>query len=120
MNFDYSKVIFENSRDAILVHSLDTTILDANRAACEMFGCTREELIGHKISDLEDTYRPFDEKQDHDLKTKGYLVFERVIVRKDGTGIPVEVSNSLLIRDGGGIVIVIIRDLRDWYGSKRT
>jgi PAS domain S-box-containing protein len=119
MKFDYSTVIFENSRDAILVHSPDTTILDANRAACELMGCAREELIGRRIADIEGTFRPLDGKQVDDRRTRGYIVFERVIVRKDGTRIPVEVSNSFMIADGQEVIIAILRDLRDWYGAKK-
>lgn len=119
MKFDYSTVIFENSRDAILVHSPDTTILDANRAACELMGCAREELIGRRIADIEGTYRPLEGKQVVDRRTRGYIVFERVIVRKDGTRIPVEVSNSFMIADGQEVIIAILRDLRDWYGAKK-
>ena len=43
---DYSRAIFENSRDAIIVHRKDTTILDANQAACDLLGYKLEDLIG--------------------------------------------------------------------------
>jgi PAS domain S-box-containing protein len=101
------------------VHSLDTTILDANQAACDLFGQTREELVGSKIADFPESHIPLDEGKIQELKTSGYIVFERVIVRKDGVRIPVEVSNSSMISDGEEIIIAILRDLRDWYGSKK-
>ncbi len=88
MRIDYSQVIFENSRDAILVHSLDTTILDANQAACDLFGYAREELVGSKIADFPESHIPLDEGKAQELKASGYIVFERVIVRKDGVRIP--------------------------------
>ena len=49
---DYSKAIFENSNDAMLVHNSDTTILDANNAAGELLGYRREDLIGLRIADF--------------------------------------------------------------------
>ena len=119
MRIDYSQVIFENSRDAILVHSLDTTILDANQAACDLFGYAKEELVGNKIADFPESHIPLDEGKAQELKASGYIVFERVIVRKDGVRIPVEVSNSSMISEGEEIIIAILRDLRDWYGSKK-
>jgi len=43
----------ENVRDGvILVRLLDRKIIDANNAAAELYGYTREELLSLRISDL--------------------------------------------------------------------
>ena len=52
------------------------------------------------------------------LKTNGYTIFERMVVRKDGTKVPVEISNSLTVQDGKELVIAIVRDLGEWFRDK--
>jgi two-component system, LuxR family, sensor kinase FixL len=48
------QVLFENAPDAFYLNDLMGTILDANQAAEQLFGCKREELIGKSLlkSDL--------------------------------------------------------------------
>ena len=116
--FDYSKTIFENSQDAIIVHNPDTTILEVNKAACDLFGFGREELIGRKIADFTETYQPLKKDNLEELRSNGYTIFERVVVRKDGTKVPVEISNSITSNDEGKLIIAIVRDLRDWFKVK--
>ncbi len=79
---DYSKAIFESSRDAILVHRADTTILEANEAAGALLGYRREDLIGRKISDFSDTHKPLSERHMEELKVQGHTIFDRVVVRR--------------------------------------
>lgn len=46
------RTIFNNVYDAILIHDLDGTILDANDRALEVRGATREQLLSATIPDL--------------------------------------------------------------------
>lgn len=46
------RTIFNNVYDAILIHDLDGTILDANDRALKLRGATREQLLGATIADL--------------------------------------------------------------------
>ncbi|MGI0489129.1 PAS domain S-box protein [Pantanalinema rosaneae CENA516] len=46
------RTIFNNVYDAILIHALDGTILDANDRALEVRGATREQLLAATIPDL--------------------------------------------------------------------
>ena len=112
---DYSRAIFENSRDAIIVHRKDCTILDANQATCDLLGYKLEDLIGKKISDFSETQMPLEERNLKELKEKGNTIFERVVVSRDGRKLPVEVSNSIMKLNGEEMVIAVIRDLGAWY-----
>jgi PAS domain S-box-containing protein len=38
--------------DALILADDDGILLDANRAACELFGCAREGLVGRRLADL--------------------------------------------------------------------
>jgi len=46
------RTIFNNVYDAILIHDINGTILDANDRALELRGATREQLLGATIPDL--------------------------------------------------------------------
>ncbi len=72
------------SPDAALVASLDGKILAANRAACRMFLCAEQELVGLPAAEFihhGDTLLvfPMDERQ-HDPAASGKMTF----VRKNG------------------------------------
>jgi len=54
------RAIFELSNDAILVHDMETgAIVDANRAACALHGCTLEELKALGVDGISDERPPY-------------------------------------------------------------
>ena len=82
--------IFESSEDAILVHDWDTgTFVDANQRACELYGYTREELLGSRIDRLGFEEMPF--AYDNAMhwieqaKRDGSVQFEWLRRNKDGS-----------------------------------
>ena len=46
------RALFEESRDAIIISERDGAIVEANQAACDMFGYTREEIVGIDVRSL--------------------------------------------------------------------
>src|SRR2546423_7101836 len=44
-NYECLRRLFDYAGDAIFVHGLDGQFTDVNRAACEMLGYSREELL---------------------------------------------------------------------------
>ena len=46
------RLLFENSVDAVLLTDGDDRLLEANGAACEMFGFAREQMLGRRLSEL--------------------------------------------------------------------
>lgn len=47
-----ARAIFENALDAILIADDNGFYIDANPAACELFGCPREQLIGRHLTEF--------------------------------------------------------------------
>jgi PAS domain S-box-containing protein len=94
--------LFENSRDAIYVHDLTGRYISVNRAAEEISGYTREEILGKHYSNfvlpthLKTVRENFCRKLDVPLET----TYESKIVCKDGTRKPVEVSSRMIYRNG--------------------
>jgi PAS domain S-box-containing protein len=114
INEERYRLVQENSMDAILLTSPDGTILSANQAACIMFQRSEEEIFqtgGNGLMDLNDPRLPvLIEERDRNGKVKGELL----MIRKDGTRFPVELSTSVFT-DQNGIPrsSMIIRDITE-------
>jgi PAS domain S-box-containing protein len=64
--------IFDSVNDAILVQDVETTlVIDANRRACELFGYTREEIVGLRSRDLSSGEGEFTEEHVQELFLPG-------------------------------------------------
>lgn len=108
--------LFENSRDAIYVHDLGGRYVSVNRAAEELCGFSRDEILGKHYSNfvaprhLKDARENFCRKLDAPLET----TYEAEIVHKSGRRIPVEVSSRMIYRDGKEVGVQgIARDIGD-------
>ncbi|MHB9029677.1 MAG: PAS domain S-box protein, partial [Candidatus Latescibacterota bacterium] len=102
------------SRDIILyLREDDWHIMEANLAAVNAYGYSREELLSMTIQDLRspDT-RGLTEVQIAEAYENG-IIFETVHRRKDGSTFPVEVSSGGALIDGVRTFINIIRDITD-------
>jgi PAS domain S-box-containing protein len=81
--------------DGILIGNEEGRIIGVNRRMRELTGCTGEELIGRPLPDL----FPGEEMRRAPLRCDRVaagetVVTERVVVRKDGTTVPVEMSSK--------------------------
>src|SRR6185503_5267705 len=94
--------LFENAKDAIYVHDLDGTYLKANRAAEELSGYTREEIVGHKYTEFiaEDHVNFVRKRFCAKLAQQGETSYEVDVIAKDGRRVPVEVSSRAIFQNG--------------------
>ncbi|MFA5843991.1 MAG: PAS domain S-box protein [Coriobacteriia bacterium] len=85
--------LMEQAADGIFITDPDGSYVDVNAAGCAMLGYAREEILGKRISDLVD---PADVAATplrlEELQRGRTLLAERVLVRKDGSKVPVEIS----------------------------
>ncbi|MGD9331402.1 MAG: PAS domain S-box protein, partial [Desulfobacterales bacterium] len=105
--------LFEHASDALFIENDDDQILDANPKACELLGYSREELRTMTVPDIqapecrgEKGAVLRDELNEHRGKP-----FEVVDLHKDGTRIPVEVTNTRFGNEG--LILSIVRDIRE-------
>jgi PAS domain S-box-containing protein len=105
--------------DAMVAVERDGTIVQVNAQAMEMFGYTRQELLGQKIEVLvPDRYRPhhgghrdsFAQNPKVRRMGAGLDLFGR---RRDGTEFPVEISLSPVSVGNNTLVLSAIRDITD-------
>ncbi len=105
---------FENSMDAILLTNPDGNIFAANPAACKIFQRTEEELrqIGRAgILDMSDPNVPEAIKE---RERTGKFKGELLMLRKDGSKFPAEVSSEIFRNDAGQErSSIIIRDISE-------
>jgi diguanylate cyclase (GGDEF)-like protein/PAS domain S-box-containing protein len=94
--------LFKSSPEALVYLDKKGTILDANLRFCELFGYTLKEIKGRNIDD--GMIHPSDKiEEGKKLSIKGlegYLNYETIRKKKDGTLFPVSISATPLVIDG--------------------
>lgn len=108
------RTLFENSIDAILVLKPDGTIVAANPGACTLLGYTEAELREIGRAGILATESPSLEDLVAERDRTGRATVEIVLVRKDGTRFPADVSASAFAdRTGERAVSLIVRDITE-------
>jgi diguanylate cyclase (GGDEF)-like protein/PAS domain S-box-containing protein len=79
------RTLFEESRDAIYMTTVDGTFLDANQAALDLFGYTRDELLGMDARTIYLHATDRERFQDEITRTGFVRDYEVRLVRRDGT-----------------------------------
>lgn len=111
---DRHRLIMDNSMDAILLTKPDGSILSANRAACEMFQMSEDEICKAGRDGVVDTGDKRLEKLIETRNRLGRVKGELTFIRKDGTRFPSEITSSIF-RDSKGELrsSMIIRDVTE-------
>ncbi|MGA2863563.1 MAG: PAS domain S-box protein [Verrucomicrobiota bacterium] len=108
------RALFERVADALIVLEPEGRFVDANQAACESLGYTREELLHLSLSDFEVAVPPTVRSAVTARVARGEKVtVEGLHRRKDGTTFPVEVRLNLLECGGHRHVLAAARDITE-------
>ena len=113
------KALFEKSYDAVLILEHDSTIIDCNWKAADLFQVKREMLIGKKYAEL----TPNNDSPEHDAETflceKTELALQgkaqnfEWLHRKDNKTFDAEVSMARIYLRNQFMVQVIVRDISE-------
>ena len=94
------RLLMEEMSDGMVVLDRDGYFRMANSKACEMLGYTREELLQLHVRD---TYIPLEksltQQRLEQIRTEKHLYVNRLLLRKDGTVISVEISATRMSDD---------------------
>jgi PAS domain S-box-containing protein len=113
------EALLEAAPDAIVVADAEGVITVANHRATDLFGYSRDELVGQPVEMLV----PTQSRHRHPDLRRGYVGHPAVrpmgaglqlwAVRKDGSKFPVDISLSPLETPAGMLVSAAVRDITD-------
>lgn len=107
------KLLAEKARDIILFIQPDGKIDEANQAACQAYGYSREELLNMTIFKLRAANVQEVIQEQMNKAQHGGLLFETIHCRKDGSLFPVEVSSVGAVVDHELLLLSIVRDISE-------
>lgn len=107
------RALFEQTGECVFIIGLDFRYLAANQQALGLLGYEEHELIGKPVSDVMTQDDALGRQSRAGERTN---LFERILKRKDGTTLPVEVSTSVVYNEQGqpSYVQSIARDISEW------
>jgi PAS domain S-box-containing protein len=106
------RALFDQTQECVFIIGLDLTYIAANQQALQLLRYEEKELVGMPVSNV----MSLDEQLTHaSFKGEGPDLYERILKRKDGTTVPVEVSTSLIYETGNQPVYIqsIARDISE-------
>jgi PAS domain S-box-containing protein len=103
--------LFQSTADAIVVADESGHYLDANPAAVELLGYSREELLGMRVPDIVAAPTEWTQTQYEQFTRSGSWRDELEVRRKDGTAVPVEAAASRLELPQGTRYISVLREI---------
>jgi PAS domain S-box-containing protein len=112
------RLLFEMESDAMVLVDVETLQhLDVNRAAVDLYGYSRDELLGLRSTDLSaeaDKTRSAMQSGATQEKSSGAVrVPLRYHRKRDGTVFPVEITANFFELNGRSIMLAAIRDITD-------
>ncbi|MFQ5603357.1 MAG: PAS domain S-box protein [bacterium] len=113
--------LFERTSDAVFILDLSGNHIMVNQQAADMLGYSIEELKNKSLKDIAAPSHLADAKQKLKklLAGESLPVYERNLIKKDGTKLPVEI-NAALVYDQNNQPVHIQSVVRDISERKRT
>jgi PAS domain S-box-containing protein len=105
--------IFETASDGLVLNDLETgLVVEANPAACMMYGYTREEFIGLNPASFSrpDSSHQFT-KYVQAVRAQGVYVSLQEHIRRDGSLFYVEMSGTVYTDQGCSCLLSVVRDV---------
>lgn len=110
------KFFMEQAADAIFIGNKYGNFIEINKSAIKLTGYSKEELLSMNMKDLFEPNILVEKPLRYDLLEAGHnIIIERILKRKDGTIIPIEMNS---IKIAGEIYQSIFRDLSERKKTK--
>lgn len=114
--------LFHNAHDAILIVDAERrVILDANQAACELYGYPRAGLLGLPLESISSGPEQAAERIQRTIEMGGALHVDAVHTKSDGSALFVDINSSIVHYQGRKAVLSIIHDTTErLVGPRRS
>ena len=108
----FGRSLFEQTGECVFIIGMDLHYLAANEQALQLLGYNEREISGMHVSDVISMGELLDGKI---AKGEQANIYERILKKKDGTLIPVEIGTSIVSDENGLPVYIqsIVRDISD-------
>lgn len=108
------QTLYDNANDGIVIMDTNGLIINVNEKAIDMYGFSKEQMMGLNISLLElEKNKSLWEERMHRLVNGEALIFETEHYRKDGSTIVVEVSAKAIRIANEMFIQSILRDITE-------
>ena len=106
------RLLVESASDSIFLLAMEGSFIDANPAACDSLGRTREELLTLSVSDIDPDW-PSEKLKNflRELITGKPETIEGTYCRKNKTSFPVEIRLTKVDVDERQVVLALARDI---------
>ena len=114
-NLNY-RALFDQTRECVFIIGLDLTYISANGQALQLLQYEEKELAGMPVSNV----ISLDEGLTRASLEQGPNLYERILKRKDGALVPVEVSTSVVYETANepAYILSIARDISERKNSE--
>ncbi|WP_135604955.1 response regulator [Methanococcoides sp. NM1] len=108
------RALFDGFSDAVCLQKPDGAFLEVNKVGLELLGYTHEEFLSLNSGSLLLPDR-FEEFKAHiaEVLENGHSIFETLLLKKDGSSVPVEMNASLMDYKGKDAILITSRDITE-------
>lgn len=107
------RALFENLADPVFVADTDARHVDANHAATELLGYSREELLGKTLEEVMDPGSGWTKRERARLVRAGRWRGDLELCHRDGSRVPVEARSMAVALPAGTMYVTVARDLTE-------
>src|SRR5947209_19844040 len=112
--------IFEASSDGIFIADLDGFPVEANPAACKMFGYSYDEFIGlHPTTFIHPDYLQLMAEHVQATRAGDQYQSRGVVLRKDGTLFLADAHTTPFLYQGQPHILAVIRDITEQVQAEK-
>ncbi len=110
----FTELTMERISEGIYWFDDKLRFIKVNQAAADLLGYSKEELMGKRGMDINPSFSYEKSKALWmETKEKGSLTFNTYHVRKDGSEIPVEITNNIINWEGKDFKCSVVRDITE-------
>lgn len=113
------RILFDNSRDGIVVLDTDGQVVDSNRSFARMLGYRLDELYGLRVWDWDASLEPDRIREILQSMDASGDILETRHRRHDGSLVDVEISNNCISYAGKKLILSICRDITERKENER-